>query len=113
MLKLIFWQIAKGFGRYPQKGVAGTYHSTSELVRFPLARQDGISTGFNYMLRVISLFGMAGGFLLISPSLRGSVLFGLGEATTQMSKYSPYSYIVLALALGAAAVWSLASPKPQ
>jgi len=56
---------------------------------------------------------MAGGFLLISPSLRGSVLSGLGQATLEMSKYSPYSYIVLALALGTAAVWSLATPKAQ
>jgi hypothetical protein len=65
------------------------------------------------MLRAISLLGMAGGFLLISPSLRGSVLSGLGQATLEMSKYSPYSYIVLALALGTAAVWSLATPKAQ
>jgi hypothetical protein len=56
---------------------------------------------------------MAGGFLLISPSLRGTVLFGLGRATFEMAKYSPYSYILAALALGMAAVWSLASPKPQ
>lgn len=65
------------------------------------------------MLRAISIFGMASLFLLISPSLRGSVFFGLDQATIQMGKYSPYSYIALALALGAAAVWSLASPKPQ
>jgi hypothetical protein len=56
---------------------------------------------------------MASLFLLISPSLRGSVLFGLDQATFTMVKYSPYSYIALALALGAVAVWSLASPKPQ
>jgi hypothetical protein len=65
------------------------------------------------MLRVISIFGMAGGFLLISPSLRGSVLTGLGHATFELGKYSPYSYIALALALSVAAVRSLASPKPQ
>jgi hypothetical protein len=56
---------------------------------------------------------MAGGFLLISPELRATVLFGLGRATFELAKYSPYSYIVLALALGASAVWSLGSPKPQ
>ena len=65
------------------------------------------------MLRIISIFGMASGFLLISPSLRGSVLTGLGHATFEISKYSPYSYIVMALALGAGAVWSLATPKAQ
>jgi hypothetical protein len=56
---------------------------------------------------------MAGGFLLISPSLRGTVLFGIGRATFEMAKYSPYSYIVAAIALGALAVRSLASEKPQ
>lgn len=65
------------------------------------------------MLRVISIFGMASLFLLISPSLRGSVLFGLGRATFELAKYSPYSYIALALALGTCAVMSLAPSKPQ
>ena len=65
------------------------------------------------MLRLFSLFGMTALFLLISPSLRATVLQGLGQATFQMGKYSPYSYIGLAMVLGVAAVWSLASPKPQ
>jgi len=65
------------------------------------------------MLRILSIFGMAALFLLISPSLRASVLFGLGAATFQLAKYSPYSYIMLAIGLGVGAVWSLASPKPQ
>lgn len=56
---------------------------------------------------------MAGGFLLISPSLRGTVLFGIGRATFELAKYSPFSYIALAVALGMAAVWSMATPKPQ
>jgi hypothetical protein len=56
---------------------------------------------------------MAALFLLISPSLRGSVLFGLGEATLQIAKYSPYSYIVIALVLGSGAVMSLGPAKPQ
>lgn len=59
------------------------------------------------------MFGMAALFLLISPSLRGSVLFGLGEATIQLAKYSPYSYIVIAVVLGAGAVKSLAPARPQ
>jgi hypothetical protein len=56
---------------------------------------------------------MGGAFLLISPSLRGNVLDGLGSATFEIAKYSPYSYIVLALAFGVFAVKSLAMPKPQ
>jgi len=56
---------------------------------------------------------MATAFLLISPSLRESVLLGLGQATLQLAKYSPYSYILLALGFGVFAVKSLAMPKPQ
>jgi hypothetical protein len=56
---------------------------------------------------------MAALFLFISPALRGSVLMGLGRATFELTKYSPYSYIALALALGTCAVMSLASPRPQ
>jgi len=59
------------------------------------------------------MLGMTGGFLLISPSFRGSVLNGLGSITSEMSKYGPYSYIALAVAVGVYAVKSLASPKPQ
>jgi len=56
---------------------------------------------------------MAALFLLISPSLRATVLLGLGQATLELGKYSPYSYIFLALILGAGAVKSLAPSRPQ
>jgi len=59
------------------------------------------------------MFGMAALFLLISADLRATVLTGLGRATFELAKYSPYSYIVVALALGAGAVMSLAPSKPQ
>jgi len=65
------------------------------------------------MLRIISIFGMAALFLLISGELRASVLLGLGKATFELAKYSPYSYIVVVLILGAGAVKSLAPSKPQ
>ena len=65
------------------------------------------------MLRILSIFGLAGLFLLISGDLRATALQGLGQATLEIAKYSPYSYIVLALALGACAVMSLMTPKPQ
>jgi hypothetical protein len=56
---------------------------------------------------------MAALFLLISGDLRATAAFGLGQATLEIAKYSPYSYILLALALGAGAMRSLATPKPQ
>ena len=56
---------------------------------------------------------MTGAFLFISPPLRGSTLAGLGHIVFFLDQYSPYSYILLAIALGVGAVWSLASEKPQ
>ena len=56
---------------------------------------------------------MTGGFLLISPSLRGTVMFGLSKVMFEMAQYSPYSYVVLALTLGCGAVMSMSAPKPQ
>jgi hypothetical protein len=53
----------------------------------------------NLMLRVFALFGMASGFLVISPSLRGTVAGGLVQAAAGMDKYSPYSYAGAGLAL--------------
>jgi hypothetical protein len=65
------------------------------------------------LLRALSIFGLAALFLLISPSLRGTVEFGAWQVMIALSKYSPYSYIGLALVLGAGAVKSLATPRPQ
>ena len=45
------------------------------------------------MVRAISLLGLGGGFLMISPKLRGSVTESLGSFSHQMELYSPYSYI--------------------
>lgn len=65
------------------------------------------------MLRLMAIFGMGAGFLLISPSFRESVLNALGSATLEIAKYSPYSYILMAIVLGVGAVRSLAAPRPQ
>jgi hypothetical protein len=65
------------------------------------------------MLRLISLLGMSSGFLFISPPFRASVLLGLGRTILELDKYSPWSYMVLALVLGYFAVKSLAPVKPQ
>jgi hypothetical protein len=62
---------------------------------------------------MISLLGMTGGFLAISPSLRGTALNGLGRAVFVLDQYSPYSYIGLAIVLGVAAIMSLSNPRPQ
>jgi hypothetical protein len=51
------------------------------------------------MLRACALLGMASGFLIISPSLRGTLMDGLTQAAAQLDHYSPYSYAGVALAL--------------
>jgi hypothetical protein len=56
---------------------------------------------------------MTGGFLVISPPFRGSVLSVLGRAMFILDQHSPYSYILLALVLGAGAIFSIASARPQ
>jgi hypothetical protein len=53
----------------------------------------------NIMLRAFSLLGMTGGFLIISPGLRGTVSSGFALAAAGLEKYSPYSYVLVALAL--------------
>ena len=53
----------------------------------------------NLMLRACSLVGLASGFLIISPGLRGSLLNGFAQAAAGLDKYSPYSYAIVGLAL--------------
>ncbi|MGA2268162.1 MAG: hypothetical protein ABSH44_06790 [Bryobacteraceae bacterium] len=51
------------------------------------------------MIRAFSLLGMTSGFLIISPYLRESVLNGFAQVAAGLDKYSPYSYVGVALAL--------------
>ena len=54
------------------------------------------------LLRVLSMFGLALIFLLISPTLRLRISDGLTLCGTQMELYAPYSYagLVAAIILG-------------
>jgi len=65
------------------------------------------------MLRALSLFAMAGGFLVISPSLRGTVMHGFADVVNTLNAYSPYSYVFLGLALLFSLLSSIRAPKPQ
>jgi hypothetical protein len=51
------------------------------------------------MFRFLGMFGMGGGFLLISPKLRTAVQLGLDSGITYMSLNAPWSYCG-AVALG-------------
>ncbi|PWU02664.1 MAG: hypothetical protein C5B51_20395 [Terriglobia bacterium] len=45
------------------------------------------------MTRILGLFGFTGGFLIISPSLRQTVLDACYGAAAFAEQHSPYSYV--------------------
>jgi hypothetical protein len=50
------------------------------------------------MIRGISLTGMAGGFLLISPSLRQDLADAGTQSLAYLNAHSPFSYVAAAVA---------------
>jgi len=59
------------------------------------------------MARLISLCGMTGGFLLISPKLREQVMIGYDSTAKFLNNYSPFSYIAVAIGIFAFLTMSL------
>jgi hypothetical protein len=51
------------------------------------------------MVRALSVFGMTGGFLIISPPLRATLGKQFGFVAERLNDYSPWSYIGLAVAI--------------
>lgn len=51
------------------------------------------------MIRFLSISGMTGGFLMISPALRGNVIKGYSSVVTIMNDASPWSYLVIGVLL--------------
>jgi len=51
------------------------------------------------MIRFLGMISMGGGFLMISPSLRGTAMQGFSFVVTLIDHSSPYSYVLLGLAL--------------
>ena len=49
------------------------------------------------LVRVLSLLGFMGGFLLISPKLRDSAIQCCFAVAEHVTAYSPYSYVGLGL----------------
>ncbi|HUA63079.1 MAG TPA: hypothetical protein VML19_30270 [Verrucomicrobiae bacterium] len=46
------------------------------------------------MVRAFSLFGLAALFLMISPTLRGHVIGGIGMFVDMLQAHSPWSYVI-------------------
>lgn len=51
------------------------------------------------MARLLAVGGFSGGFLVISPGLRQTVLDGIGFATHLIQQYSPWSYAAVVVAI--------------
>jgi hypothetical protein len=49
------------------------------------------------MLRFLTIGSMTGGFLIISPGLRGNVIKVYGSLVLTMNDWSPWSYIAIGL----------------
>lgn len=47
------------------------------------------------MVRFVSIGGMTGGFLIISPALRGNVIKGYSMVLDSLTDFSPWSYIAI------------------
>ncbi len=66
------------------------------------------------VLRALGMFGLAGAFLAISPELRTSVWEAIQAAGKLLEFYSPLSYLVVALAMMAGAMyWVYRSARPR
>ena len=47
------------------------------------------------MIRFVSIGGMTGGFLMISPALRGNMIKGYSALAGTLTDCSPWSYIAI------------------
>jgi hypothetical protein len=63
--------------------------------------------GIVRMARLISICGMGGGFMAISPKLRMGVSHVFDVTATNMNDWAPYSYIVAAIGIFAILTLSL------
>ena len=59
------------------------------------------------MVRAISIFGMGGGFLMISPKIRMNLTQGFAMVSDTLNLYTPYSYIGVAIGIFALLTLSL------
>jgi hypothetical protein len=59
-------------------------------------RQSKGANNESNMLRALGIFGLTGGFFLISQDLRQLVVDALTSGNKTVQDYSPYSYVVLA-----------------
>ena len=66
------------------------------------------------MARVLGLFGFTGGFLIISPQLRQTLLDAAGSSLAFVQSHSPYSYVgIVLLAFGGITITLVTGSSPR
>ena len=66
------------------------------------------------MARFLGICGFTGGFLLISPQLRQSLMDRVFEGVALLHQYSPYSYGAVALVVfGGVSLTVISGSKPR
>jgi len=66
------------------------------------------------MTRALGLFGFTGGFLIISPSMRQTLMDAGSISLGLLQNYAPYSYVGLGiLALGGVAMTLASGSSPR
>jgi hypothetical protein len=66
------------------------------------------------MLRALGIFGLLGGFLIISPAFRETLMGDLASGLDRMAQNSPWSYVgagVLTLVLLMVYMYRTAQPR--
>jgi hypothetical protein len=66
------------------------------------------------MARALGIFGFTGGFLVISPALRQTLVEASSSGLAFIHNYSPYSYIgLVAVGMGAVALTLVSGSSPR
>jgi hypothetical protein len=58
-----------------------------------IVREANADNGIVTMLRAVSMFGLGGIFLWISPRLREQVFGAIGGGVSAIESYAPFSYV--------------------
>ena len=66
------------------------------------------------MARALGMFGFTGGFLIISPQLRQTVMDAMASTAIFVQSHSPYSYAgIVLLAFGGVTVTLVSGSSPR
>src|ERR1039458_9758984 len=84
---------------YPQTGAVWYRHGTSRSIGNLVIERPCYFDVEHCKIRALALMSLGGGFLVISPPFRMTVLNGIGSAVNTLIYYSPLSYIAIGIVL--------------